>query len=117
MPQTETQRLQTEIKTLLKEVGWSFRKFAQELVLADEQSDFREDLTIERELAKLKKALTRSSTKPQKLHFYLNFLIERNKRRALYKVPMLDMSLFSEEERKLFEDIEEISKRVFDESD
>lgn len=117
MPHTETEQLQADIRQLLKEIGWDLHKLAREIALEDRQSDLRDDLTPEKEYEKLKKALNRPNTKIATLHFYLNFIIEHNQKRQLYKMPRLASSFFSQEDQTLLAEIRECARLVFSEKD
>lgn len=92
---TETRKLQEQLQTLLKEVGWDIRKLAEEIAIADDYADLRNDIDPNKEYEKIRKLLQRESTKPETLHYYINFVIEMNKQRNLYKIPKLDMRHFT----------------------
>lgn len=108
----ETIELQQKLRQLLDEVGWNLRKLALEFSIQDEFND-RQDLDPNKEYDKIRKALKRESTKPETLHHYINFIIEQNKNRELYKVPKLPDDSFNEEEKELFKDIGAIAKQFF----
>lgn len=109
----ETIELQQKLRQLLDEIGWSLRKLAHEFSIHDEFND-RQDLDPDKEYEKLRKALKRESTKPETLHRYINFIIEQNKSRALYKIPKLPDNSFNEKEKELFKDIGAIAKQFFE---
>lgn len=71
---TETMRLQDEIKSLLKQLGWSQKRFARELQVMEED-DARRYTTGEEETSRyeerVKKHLTRPTVAPELLHRYL----------------------------------------------
>lgn len=109
----ETLQLQQQLRSLLNEVGWSLKKLAFEIAIQDEVGE-RLDKDPDKEYEKLRKALNRTTTKPQTLNEYINFIIEQNKKRNLYRVPKLSNDNFSEIELALFHDIENISAETFD---
>lgn len=115
MPQTETKQLQADIKQLLEEIGWDLKTFAKKLI--DERNDPDDDNLLNKEYEKLKKALNRPNTKIATLHFYLNFMIEHNQKRQLYKMPRLASSFFSQEDQTLLAEIRECARLVFSEKD
>lgn len=110
----ETENLKIELKRLLTEAGWDLTKLAEEIASADEFSDSREDLTPKKEYEKIRKALNRTTTKPSTLNRYINFIIEYNKRRKLYKIPKLPDHYFDEQEKALFNDIGKIAATIFE---
>lgn len=122
MEKTETQKLQMELKALLKEQGWSLKKLAIEFSASDEsRSEDRDDPNLEYE--RLRKALRRSSTKPQTLHRYINFVIEtenakRNQKGCvLYKIPHQDLSQVAAEQKAVLEEVGRIASRFFQEQE
>lgn len=115
MSPIETKQLQAEIKHLLKEVGWDLNKLAKKLI--DERNDPDDDNLLRKEYEKLKKAFNRPTTKAETLHFYLNFIIEHNQKRQLYKIPSLDLSHFTQEDQIILESVKEKAKLIFSENE
>lgn len=74
---TETQRLQDEIKSLIKQLGWSQKRFARELQAMDDDDPERwttgEEETSRYE-ERVKKQLTRPTVAPELLRRYLQQL-------------------------------------------
>lgn len=74
---TETQRLQYEINGLIKQLGWSQKRFARELQAMDEDDADRwttgEEQTSRYE-ERVKKQLTRPTVAPELLRRYLQQL-------------------------------------------
>jgi hypothetical protein len=74
---TETQRLQDEIKRLIKQLGWSQQRFARELQAMDDDNADRwtagEEETSRYE-ERVKKQLTRQTVAPELLRRYLQQL-------------------------------------------
>ncbi|MBF4312868.1 hypothetical protein EAY03_24195, partial [Vibrio anguillarum] len=64
--------IQNEIKSLLDLLGWSQKKLARELYV--EEFEYDDELEIRRYEEKVKKALSRSTTKVELLRGYLNFI-------------------------------------------
>lgn len=109
----EISMLQSELKNLLKEVGWNLKDLAFKITLSEEyRSKDREDCDKEYEI--LRKVLNRKSTKPETLHHYINFIIEENQGRKLYKQPEPDISSFSEVEQDILKEIGKIAFQVFE---
>jgi len=73
---TETQRLQDEIKRLIKQLGWSQKRFARELHAMDDDADTW--TAVEEETSRyeerVKKQLTRPTVAPELLRRYLQQL-------------------------------------------
>lgn len=73
---TETQRLQDEIKGLIKQLGWSQKRFARELQAMDDDADTW--TAVEEETSRyeerVKKQLTRPTVAPELLRRYLQQL-------------------------------------------
>lgn len=112
MEKNETKKLQMELKALLKEQGWSLKKLAIAISSSEENRlEDRDDPELEYE--RLRKALTRPSTKPQTLHRYINFVIESNRARELYKIPNLDLNHFSPEEKVVLKEVGQIASKFF----
>lgn len=88
----ETERLQQQLQSLLNEVGWDIKRLALELSIADDTSEVRNDIDPDREYEKIRKAMSRSTTKPATLNSYINFVIENNRGRQLYRMPKLSLS-------------------------
>lgn len=114
----ETRKLQEQLHTLLKEVGWDIKKLAEEIAIADETADLRDDIDPNKEYEKIRKLLQRETTKPETLHRYINFVIEMNKQRNLYQIPKLDMRHFESTPdninwKNIFDGIEHISHQHF----
>lgn len=110
----ETENLKIELKRLLTEAGWDLNTLAEKIVYANEFSDSREDLTPEKEYEKIRKALNRTTTKASTLNHYINFIIEYNKGRKLYKIPKLPDHYFDEQQKALFNDIGKIAATIFE---
>lgn len=64
--------LQREIKKTLKSVNWSQKRLARELYY--ERNDSDDEVELRREEEKIKKALSRPTTKMDLLESYLNFI-------------------------------------------
>lgn len=110
----ETENLKIELKRLLTEAGWDLKELARQIAYDDEFSNSREDLTPEKEYEKIRKALNRTTTKARTLNRYINFIIEYNKGRKLYKVPKLPDHYFDEKQKNLFNDIGKIAATVLE---
>lgn len=108
----ETQKLQEQLKSLLKEVGWTRKELAVNITSSEEyRSQDKED--PDKEYERLRKALNRASTKPATLHCYINFILEENKKRELYKLPKPDIHNFSASEQKILKEVGEIAFNFF----
>lgn len=71
---TETQRLQREIKGLIKQLGWSQKRFARELQAMDEDGDWSTERETCQFEERVKKHLTRPTVSPELLGRYLQQL-------------------------------------------
>lgn len=115
----ETRKLQEQLHTLLKEVGWDIKKLAEEIAIADETADLRDDIDPNKEYEKIRKLLQRKTTKPETLNHYINFIIEQNKSKQIYKVPELKDDYFQEKLSggidwiKIFNGIEQVAQQHF----
>lgn len=68
---TETQRLQGELKRLIKRLGWSQKRFARELQAMDEDSECATTREVNQFEERVKKHLTRPTVQPELLERYL----------------------------------------------
>ncbi|NEJ61738.1 hypothetical protein GUK21_37000 [Rhizobium leguminosarum] len=71
---TETERLQREIKRLIKQLGWSQKRFARELLAMTDEGDCATEDEVGQYEERVKKHLSRSATKPELLQRYLHQL-------------------------------------------
>lgn len=69
---TETERLQREIKRLIKQLGWSQKRFARELLAMTDEGDCATEDEVGQYEERVKKHLSRSATKPELLQRYLH---------------------------------------------
>ncbi|HFQ5036697.1 TPA: hypothetical protein ACGUT1_004323 [Vibrio vulnificus] len=73
MRKIETQNLQREIKEIIKALGWSVPKFASSYFIDMNDRDIPED-EIQSFIEKVKKQLTRQTTKKEILKEYLSYI-------------------------------------------
>lgn len=92
---TETHRLQREIKSLIKRLGWSQKRLARELQAMDEDGDWATEKEVNRYEERLKKHLARSTVPPELLEHYLQ-QIQRHQEFAKLNV-VIPYSLIDEE--------------------
>lgn len=71
---TATERLQREIKRLIKQLGWSQKRFGRELLAMTDEGDCANEKEVEQFEERVKKHLSRSATKPELLQRYLHQL-------------------------------------------
>jgi len=71
---TETQKLQQEIKRLIKQLGWSQKRFARELHGMSDEADCSTMKEVGQYVERMKKQLTRSTVAPELLEAYLQQL-------------------------------------------
>ena len=71
---TQTERLQREIKRLIKQLGWSQKRFARELLAMTDEGDCATEDEVGQYEERVKKHLSRSATKPELLQRYLHQL-------------------------------------------
>lgn len=71
---TETDRLQREIKGLIRRLGWSQKRFARELQAMDEDGDWVTSKEVGQYEERVKKHLTRTTVPPELLGRYLQQL-------------------------------------------
>lgn len=71
---TETEQLQREIKKLIKQLGWSQKRFARELLAMTDEGDCATEKEVEQYEERMKKYLSRPATKPELLQQYLHQL-------------------------------------------
>lgn len=69
----ETQELQNQIKELVAKLGWSQNRLAREIYV--ELNEVDDDREIGRFQERLKKDLSRKTTKPQRLEEYINVIL------------------------------------------
>ncbi|WP_067215614.1 hypothetical protein [Marinomonas gallaica] len=81
---TETEKLQKEIKILLKKIGWSQAQLGRELYY--EKSDADNDDELQQWQEKVKKQLSRSTTPAETLQAYLDFTLSHGDARVLQQV-------------------------------
>lgn len=81
---TETEKLQEEIKILLKKISWSQKRLGRELYY--ERSDTDNDDELQQWEEKIKKQLNRSSTDASTLQAYLDFILSHEEARMLQLV-------------------------------
>jgi len=67
-----TPKLQKELKNIIAQLGWSQKRLAREIYMSENEVD--NDDEIIRFEEKLKKELTRTTTKPQRLSHYLDII-------------------------------------------
>ena len=82
-----TIELQDEIKKILAKLKWSQRRLGREFYIAKHEYD--DDDEIRRYEEKVKKDLTRKSTKPELLNSYLEIIAQHN------EFKNLDVVIFS----------------------
>lgn len=104
--------LQKELRSLLTEIGWSPKDLAREVANSEENRRNDND-DPDKEYEKLRKALNRPSTKPTTLQHYINFVVEHNKNRKLYRIPEISGKTFSENELMILKSVREIANEVF----
>ena len=68
---TETNRLQQEIKGLIKRLGWSQKRFARELQAMEEDGDWATPHEVHQYEERVKKHLTRTTVPRELLERYL----------------------------------------------
>lgn len=113
----KTVELQKQLKDLLAEIGWSKRKLAEEIVNDAARSGKPEDANREpnQEYEKIKKMLSRKTTKPETLQQYINFIVQHreNKLHKYIKMPSIDLSMFSEKNKKFIKKLGEIAEEFW----
>lgn len=67
-----TDQLQNEINSIIKKLGWSKKRLAREVYVATFDDD--DEIEIKRLEERLKKELSRLSTKPERLEEYLQII-------------------------------------------
>lgn len=84
MESVQSLLLKKELKILLRNVGWDVRRLAKELC-----DDYARaggcDVDEEKEYEKIKKQLSRSSTKPEVWHRYIRFITEHRCNKQKYQ--------------------------------
>lgn len=68
----ETEKLQKEIKNCIAKLGWSQKSLARAIFM--EKNDTDNNLEITRFEERVKKDLSRKTTKPKRLSYYLDFI-------------------------------------------
>ncbi|MCQ4256496.1 hypothetical protein [Stutzerimonas stutzeri] len=71
---TETEQLQREIKRLIRQMGWSQKRLARELLAMTDEGDCANEEEVGQFEERVKKHLSRSTTKPELLQRYLHQL-------------------------------------------
>lgn len=71
---TETEQLQREIKKLIRQLGWSQKRFARELLAMTDEGGCANEIEVGQYEERMKKYLSRSATKPELLQRYLHQL-------------------------------------------
>jgi transcriptional regulator with XRE-family HTH domain len=113
----KTRELQTIIKELCTRAGWSQKRLAREIYIASQEYDDEDDIEINRFEEKLKKALSRPTTKPEQLQHYLDVMRDMT---AIEKtdliVPQYHSSkvLEPELEKAMLEISKELTKKLRD---
>lgn len=113
MKKNEILNLQNEVKHLLKIVGWNEKQLARK-ILNDPTYNPTGDREEQTEYEKIKKRLSRGTTKPENLYEYINFIIKNNPKLDLTK-HIDPKTILNEKDRKIIEEIREISKEFFKE--
>lgn len=67
-----TEQLQQEIKRLIKQLGWSQKRFARELLAMTDEGDLVNEEEVRQFEERVKKHLSRSATNPELLQRYLH---------------------------------------------
>ncbi|NYA47292.1 hypothetical protein BFQ30_04060 [Haemophilus quentini] len=84
MESVQSLLLKKELKILLRNVGWDVRRLAKELC-DDYARSGACDVDEEKEYEKIKKQLSRSSTKPEVWHRYIKFITEHRCNKQKYQ--------------------------------
>ncbi|WP_417663522.1 hypothetical protein [Pseudomonas sp.] len=71
---TKTEQLQREIKNLIKQLGWSQKRFARELLAMTDEGDCANEKEVGQYEERVKKYLSRPTTNPELLQRYLHQL-------------------------------------------
>lgn len=71
---TGSEQLQQEIKKLIKQLGWSQKRFARELFAMTDEADTASEEEVRQYEERVKKQLSRPATKPELLQQYLHQL-------------------------------------------
>ncbi|HHT7856272.1 hypothetical protein [Pasteurella multocida] len=113
----ETKELQNSLKSLLQEVGWSKKELAKEIVddlARSGNPDYRDEQT---EYEKIKKLLSRPTTKPETLKFYINFLITHRemKQYKFVKHPTINLDDFELWQQEILKGVAQVSSEFFSE--
>ncbi|WP_424409712.1 hypothetical protein [Pasteurella sp. PK-2025] len=112
----ETKELQNALKSILQEVGWSKKELARKILRQSESYDYRDEQT---EYDKIKKLLSRPTTKPETLQFYINFIITHGetKKYNFIKHPKVNLKDFEPWEQEILKGVAQASSEFFSEFD
>ena len=116
---SETVKLQKQIKELLETLGWSRNKFAEIIYSDTEQGDIDDQEEIHKFAQRLNKSLQRPTTKPELLERYLKILLDQPQAKNLDAVSNTHIPLgfikpeLSEEMRAISREIDEGLKRKY----
>ncbi|HHT7865501.1 hypothetical protein [Pasteurella multocida] len=114
---SETKKLQNALKSLLQEAGWSKKKLAEKIVDDHARAGNPDDRDVQTEYEKIKKLLSRPTTKPETLKFYINFLINHRetKQHEFVKHPKINLNDFELWEQEILKGVAQISSEFFSE--
>ncbi|KAF1053704.1 MAG: hypothetical protein GAK43_01260 [Stenotrophomonas maltophilia] len=107
---TETQRLQEEIKSLLKQLNCSQKSFARMLIEQDSE-DYSTEKEIQQAEERMKKHLTRASTPVDLLQTYLQQLQEHPDFSKL-DIAIPNLQLLEEFDPQLIEAMRRVSRKL-----
>lgn len=115
----ETIELQNSLKSLLREVGWSKKKLAKKIIADHERAGNIDNRDVQMEYEKLKKLLSRPTTKPEQLKAYINFLIthRETKQHKFIKHPAINLDEFEVWEQEILKGVAQVSSEFFSEFD
>ncbi|MGC7589205.1 hypothetical protein ACPWUF_01765 [Bisgaard Taxon 46] len=115
----ETKELQNTLKSMLQEVGWSKKELAKKILddlALSGNPDYRDE---KMEYDKIKKLLSRSTTKPETLLFYINFIITHKdtEKYNFIKHPEVNLNTFEPWEQEILKGVAQASSEFFSEFD
>lgn len=114
----ESAVLQNTVRELLKELNWDIRHLAKEMCDDKSYKGVSDaDINEEKEYEKIKKRLSRPTTKLNLLQELINFMLTHKDGKKLNRVrrlPNINPDYFSDNEKEILKDIAEISKNIFE---
>lgn len=116
----ETKELQIIVKELLNEIGWNTKQLAEE-ICKDKALSGKSDSDIDEkaEYEKIRKQLSRPSTKPYILNNLIQFISTHRagEKLKIMRLPTINPEYFSKNEMEILQGIAEISKSIFEQEE